>query len=345
MTLHHGLIDAWSLDSFRKMLRKEFTFDNGRSGPRSAVSRLEKFMISQEIEERGGRIKTAVSVRKLSDHSPLVMTVWGNHPPSNPPRFFDISLLGEEEHKKEMLEAWNGDQGRPPNDQGWPEWLEAAIGRVTSCNTRLAKDKKRAQGKHVRTHAKKVQLAEIQLQTDPANVEVREILSDAQGKLAKIFQDSVAHNRHLSASTWLRYGDTCSRTFFDFHRVGKKKALIRELEMESGTVMGQNDLTDYITDHYKRLYASEASAARAEGARELCWPSVPLWVTEDTNTRLTQDLTLAEILKAISALPKGKAPGHDGLPMEFFHECAKEVAPTSSTPSQRCSKKGTPHPS
>jgi len=157
-------------------------------------------------------------------------------------------------------------------------------------------------------------------------VEVREILSDAQGKLAEIFQDSVARNRHLSASTWLRYGDTCSRTFFDFHRVGKKKALIRELEMESWTVMGQNDLADYITEYYKRLYTSKANTAGAEETRELCWPSVLFRVTGETNTCLTQDLTLAEILKAISALPKGKAPGHDGLPMEFFRVCAKEVA-------------------
>ncbi len=38
-------------------------------------------------------------------------------------------------------------------------------------------------------------------------------------------------------------------------------------------------------------------------------------------------MTLKEILKAIHALPKGKAPGHDGIPMEFFQECANEVAP------------------
>jgi hypothetical protein len=37
---------------------------------------------------------------------------------------------------------------------------------------------------------------------------------------------------------------------------------------------------------------------------------------------------LGEIHKAISALPKGKAPGHDDLPMEFFHECAEKIAPT-----------------
>jgi len=70
----------------------------------------------------------------------------------------------------------------------------------------------------------------------------------------------MAHNRYLSAARWFRYGDTCSKPFFDFHHVEKKKALIRELETESGTVMGQINLTDYITDYYKRLYASGANA-------------------------------------------------------------------------------------
>jgi hypothetical protein len=34
-----------------------------------------------------------------------------------------------------------------------------------------------------------------------------------------------------------------------------------------------------------------------------------------------------EVAKAIRALPRGKAPSHDGIPMEFFHECEKEIAP------------------
>jgi exonuclease III len=81
MTLQYRLIDVWRLDSFRKMSSKEFKFDNGRADPRSVVSRIDKFMISQDIEERGGKIETMASVRRLSDHSPLVMIVWGNHPP------------------------------------------------------------------------------------------------------------------------------------------------------------------------------------------------------------------------------------------------------------------------
>ncbi len=54
MTLRYGLVDAWGLDRFRKMSKKSFTFDNGRSEHQAAVSRIDKFMVSHGIEERGG---------------------------------------------------------------------------------------------------------------------------------------------------------------------------------------------------------------------------------------------------------------------------------------------------
>jgi hypothetical protein len=64
-------------------------------------------MVFQTLEERGGRIEVTTAMRKLSDHSPLIITIWGQHnAPSNPPRFFDISLLSDERSKQEMLEAW-----------------------------------------------------------------------------------------------------------------------------------------------------------------------------------------------------------------------------------------------
>jgi hypothetical protein len=53
-------------------------FDNGRSGARSVVSRIDKFIVFQDLDTRGqGRIEAATSGCKLSDHSPLVLTIWG----------------------------------------------------------------------------------------------------------------------------------------------------------------------------------------------------------------------------------------------------------------------------
>ncbi len=121
LTLQHGLIDAWTLNNFRKMSKKEYTFDNGRKGQGSAVSRIDKFLVSQELDSRGGRIKAAPSIRKISDHSPLVMTVWGRT--SAPPKtatYFDITLLKENVCRGVLLEASEGTQPPPNQDTDWP---------------------------------------------------------------------------------------------------------------------------------------------------------------------------------------------------------------------------------
>jgi len=273
-------------------------------------------------------VESVAFVRKLSDHSSLTIKIWGLHPPpNNQTRFFDVTLLSEENSKAELLKAWSGEAARPSTGRDWAKWLEEAIKRVADYNARMAKEKKCARGTRVRSCTKKIQLAEIQLQRDPSNEEVRGLLSEAQGQLTEEFQDSVARNRHLSSASWLRYGDTCSKTFFDFHRIGEKKALMRELETNSRTVSGQQDLAHYVTSFYTRLYTSDADSPDTSAAQELCWQSVPSRVSVDANEGLVGSLSVEEVAKAIRALPKGKAPGHDGIPMEFFHECENEIAP------------------
>jgi hypothetical protein len=59
------------------MSAKEFTFDNGRSGACLAVSCIDKFFVSQDLDSRGGRIEATTSIQKFSDQSPLVLSIWG----------------------------------------------------------------------------------------------------------------------------------------------------------------------------------------------------------------------------------------------------------------------------
>jgi exonuclease III len=162
MTLRYGLTDAWFLDSFHKQSEKEFTFDNRRTGRQSAVSRIDKFMVSQTVEERGGRIEDAASMRKFTDHSPVCIKIWGSLGPSqNTPGYFNVFLLSNERRKKDMLEAWIGEAPLPTIGQNWALWLEAATERITLCNRRLSKERKRAQGAQIKACTKKIQLAEI----------------------------------------------------------------------------------------------------------------------------------------------------------------------------------------
>ncbi len=131
MTLKLGLSDAWELDNFHKLSKKAFTFDNGQQGSSFVMSRIDKFLVSQSVEERGGRIEASASVRKLLDHSPIVISIWGSQQivHGNHSRYFDLSFLGEERGRKELWEAWIGDHPPPPTPSHsfeWPAWLESA---------------------------------------------------------------------------------------------------------------------------------------------------------------------------------------------------------------------------
>jgi hypothetical protein len=188
---------------------KEFTFDNGRSNAHSAVSCIDKFLVSQDLDLRGGRIEVATSIQKFLDHFPLVLSIWAQ--PAildKSSHYFDFSLIEDEKGRAELLQAWEGELPKPSSDSKWAPWLEAATRGILACNAQLTKERRRLKGTHVRTHAKKIQLVEEQFQRDPTNEQVRDILSKSQGKMAKVFQTSVECNSHLLIAKWFRYGDT-----------------------------------------------------------------------------------------------------------------------------------------
>jgi len=110
MTLKLGLTDAWALDSFHKLSKKSFTYDNGQRGPSSVQTRIDKFLVSQSVEEKGGQIEITPSIRRISDHSPLTIKTWGHHQTEQGDRssYFDLCILGEEKGKEELLAAWFG---------------------------------------------------------------------------------------------------------------------------------------------------------------------------------------------------------------------------------------------
>jgi hypothetical protein len=268
-------------------------------------------------------------MRKISDHPPLVITIWGRS--SSPPTtatYFDTTLLREDRSRAALLDAWRGTQPPPSLDANWLGWLEAATRRVLICNGRLAREKRQAKGARIRELQHKIHLAEIQLQSNPEDEPIRDILSRAQGHLTDSLQEQVVRNHQLSAATWFRYGDTCSKRFFDFHRIGRKRTLLKELSTEDGEVTGQEDLAHYVRSFYTHLYTSEANAPGTHEAREVCWASTPTRVSNETNKELTQELTLKEIQEAILVMSKDKALGCDGIPTEFFQEFMSKVSPT-----------------
>lgn len=68
---------------------------------------------------------------------------------------------------------------------------------------------------------------------------------------------------------------------------------------------------------YDDLYAhkdilEEAFAKAMEG--------VPAIFTNTMNKDLGKEITEKELRRAVNSMAKGKAPGHDGIPVEFFQK-------------------------
>jgi hypothetical protein len=42
---------------------------------------------------------------------------------------------------------------------------------------------------------------------------------------------------------WLRYGNTYFKAFFNFHQIGRKRTLLKELEVDGKTISKQEDLS------------------------------------------------------------------------------------------------------
>ncbi len=68
------------------------------------------------------------------------------------------------------------------------------------------------------------------------------------------------------------------------------------------TIYKQADLSHYIFQFYTNLYTSEPHSLDIVEAQKKCWESIPSGVTEDINIEMTQELTLEEVVEAITSL-------------------------------------------
>jgi hypothetical protein len=101
--------------------------------------------------------------------------------------------------------------------------------------------------------------------------------------------------------------------------------LISEL-VDQGKVLSQPaDMHAHINTYYKSLYTQLPELEQHKATKDECFFSNPQCVTEDQNWQLTRPPKMTELITVVPSLPKGKAPGHGGVPTEFFQELLKDL--------------------
>ena len=117
---------------------------------------------------------------------------------------------------------------------------------------------------------------------------------------------------------WQKVGDKCTAEFFRSVRQKKSQAIISELKAKHGrSFTRKEDLGEICLNFYQTLYKYKAISS--EGMREVL-EDLPPTFTIDMNMLLVKAITEKELLTAIMSMAKGKAPGYDGIPIEFFQK-------------------------
>jgi hypothetical protein len=103
-----------------------------------------------------------------------------------------------------------------------------------------------------------------------------------------------------------------------FHLIanGKhRRKKIFQLEQDEGTIIGQENIKNYITEFYKNLFGPPIDSHFS--LLESMNPDIPQLSNEE-NDILTADFIVKEVYEAILNMEKNKAPGPDGFPAEFY---------------------------
>lgn len=146
-----------------------------------------------------------------------------------------------------------------------------------------------------------------------------------QGEVSKLSMtmDEIENRKARDATIragikWQVFGDKCSAKFFKSVRQKNNHTVITELKDIYGSIFTRREDLDRICyDFYQKLYVHKEISE--ETIKEV-FIGFPVTFINEMNVSITRAITEEELGAAVRDMTKGKTPGYDGIPVEFFQQ-------------------------
>ena len=113
-------------------------------------------------------------------------------------------------------------------------------------------------------------------------------------------------------------GDRCSADFFKSVRKKNAQSIISELKDNQRRIFTtRKDIKQICVDFFQALYKHKEIS---EEALEEVLRDLPTTFTHSMNEALSKEITEEELGAAAKTMAKGKAFGHDEVPLEFHQK-------------------------
>jgi exonuclease III len=303
-------------DKFTYQGGPRFSWCNGQKGQARRLARLDRFY--SPIQSKLDINHTAYFIHGYmvgSDHSPVQIEVSiGSGEVRKTTYKWNVSHLKEFAGK--MTEKWDS----LPIEATFFQKLR----HISRFYRQFSKQKAREYRKEELNARANLEVATAKLHDDIHNEVVQ-----GEANMFKRILEEIETRKARGATVrarvkWQKVGDKCSAEFFRSVRQKNTQAVILELRDNQGRIFTKRkDLEQICLDFYQNLYRHKDICRVA--LREVL-EDLPATFTDDMNASLSKEITVKEISAAILSMAKGKAPGHDGIPIEFFQHCGHSIS-------------------
>ncbi|GBG78683.1 hypothetical protein CBR_g27907 [Chara braunii] len=319
-------------DVFRKSWPEEkgFTWTGAGVGRRS---RLDMAWMQQDLLRKLVRI-TTVPVA-MSDHKILLAELLlpaamasRAQPPTVPHWMFQDPL-----HVRLVKQHWECWATLRKAEVSATQHFQAGLGELRRLMLMRARATRQA---HLRTgeeYARKLE----ELGTEPGEEEEEEWWvqwSTVKAQREEWERDDAKRWGMLTKVKWVRLKERMTEAFF---KQGQSKRVARPIKVlqhpfQEGAPLADTtqQLLQYVQDFYGELY-TETEEWEMQALRQQAWDQI--WekcgstLTAEQSVRLKEEITLQEIKTALSDLPKNKAAGPDGMPMDHLQAASDVIGP------------------
>ena len=312
-----ALVDVW-----RNLhpASREFTWFNSS---RSIGSRLDKFLISKELLSPG--IKCDISPCPISDHDFVSLVFDIPTGVKRGPGVWNLnnSLLKDKNFCTSIEKLIDCHLLFLPSFaslQDWWEFLKLSIKEESIVFSR--NKRRRLRKEQVFLTNKLIRLRRRLVDGDDT---VSVLISDTESRLKALRVKEIEGIMIRSRAQWLEEGERPSRYFFNLQKIKAQRSHISSVYDLNGTeVSSQEEIEKAHVDFYSKLFSEEPIDAALQ---DDLLSSLSRQLSSDQASSCEGQMTLDEMTLALRSMNANKAPGPDGLSVEFYAKFWDRLGP------------------
>uniref|UniRef100_A0A803J4Y6 Reverse transcriptase domain-containing protein n=1 Tax=Xenopus tropicalis TaxID=8364 RepID=A0A803J4Y6_XENTR len=288
------------------------------------MSRIDLALGCEEMNKRTQKVE--ILTRGISDHSPITISILTS--PTLADRIWRLSpywathaQLNETIHNSiETFTETNREE--VPPDVTW-DAFKAYIRGVFISNIKAIETNLRAE---ILLKTQRVQETEAKYIAHP-NMQNQQEWQDTQRALTLAQIELTKKHMLYQKAGVFEQGDKNGKLLALLSRDSSTTMLIPAVKLSNGTITSSpEEVNTRFAEFYTDLYTSKLQVSSNEIQDYLKDTEIPK-LDLQTSHYLDTDITITEIEMAIGASPSGKTPGTDGIPMEWYKQHTKLIAP------------------